>query len=442
MPSGSLVLRGPLSNAASERHRVGVTPVFGGGIASARGAPSGSSPRRRRAASRSRAARVFAGVTEMGTEHVAISALVPHRRDVAAVDATSGLERRDREQESWMPVHPSPPDDARADTPLWRGSRLPGPERQRADQAEHVESAARRREGGRGGQRPLRTGQPGTAPQRRVRPRVIRRAWVNGHPALLLAVSPFESGGGVHGGHIAAVWEPGRRWLRARVPISVTPARARRVSAKSSAAGRGDEPLARRRADATPPREDGGYPPPDDARWPHWKAGPRRTRLPEGSGRDQSGSSDMRDTFAARAGRWSTQHRGMAIGLWLAFVLPRSSRQPPRASSRATTTAVPARPRAPSARSITTSPRAPTRASSSRRREARPWADARVRAAVDVVGASVGERKPHVADVVSPYAAGRRGSKSRPTATPALVKFDLQGDAETRRPRSAPWWTP
>ena len=29
----------------------------------------------------------------------------------------------------------------------------------------------------------------------------------------------------------------------------------------------------------------------------------------------------MHDTFAARAGRWSTRHRGMAIGLWLAFVL-------------------------------------------------------------------------------------------------------------------------
>jgi len=59
------------------------------------------------------------------------------------------------------------------------------------------------------GSLPLRPGQPGTAPQRRVRLRVIRRAWVNGHPALLLAVSPFESGGGVHGGHIAAVWNQG-----------------------------------------------------------------------------------------------------------------------------------------------------------------------------------------------------------------------------------------
>src|SRR5689334_2105003 len=29
----------------------------------------------------------------------------------------------------------------------------------------------------------------------------------------------------------------------------------------------------------------------------------------------------MQDTFAARAGRWSTRHRGMAIGLWLAFVM-------------------------------------------------------------------------------------------------------------------------
>ncbi len=29
----------------------------------------------------------------------------------------------------------------------------------------------------------------------------------------------------------------------------------------------------------------------------------------------------MHDTFAARAGRWSTKHRGAAIGLWLAFVI-------------------------------------------------------------------------------------------------------------------------
>ena len=67
---------GPLSNAASERRRVGVTPVFGGGVASARGARAAH--RRGRAEHFALTRRALAGVTEMGTEHVAISALVPH----------------------------------------------------------------------------------------------------------------------------------------------------------------------------------------------------------------------------------------------------------------------------------------------------------------------------------------------------------------------------
>ena len=59
------------------------------------------------------------------------------------------------------------------------------------------------------GSKPLRPGQPGTAPHERIRPRVVRGAWVAGHRALLLAVAGYEQGGGVHGGHTAAVWSEG-----------------------------------------------------------------------------------------------------------------------------------------------------------------------------------------------------------------------------------------
>ena len=52
------------------------------------------------------------------------------------------------------------------------------------------------------GSKPLRPGQPGTAPHERIRPRVLRGAWVAGHRALLLAVAGYEQGGGVHGGHV------------------------------------------------------------------------------------------------------------------------------------------------------------------------------------------------------------------------------------------------
>jgi hypothetical protein len=41
--------------------------------------------------------------------------------------------------------------------------------------------------------------------QRYVRLRVIRRAHIAGHPALVLATAPYPNGG-VHGGHTVAIW--------------------------------------------------------------------------------------------------------------------------------------------------------------------------------------------------------------------------------------------
>jgi hypothetical protein len=52
--------------------------------------------------------------------------------------------------------------------------------------------------------------EPGQAPedQRYVRLRVLRRAQVAGHAALVLAAAPYPDGG-VHGGHTVAVWNEG-----------------------------------------------------------------------------------------------------------------------------------------------------------------------------------------------------------------------------------------
>lgn len=56
---------------------------------------------------------------------------------------------------------------------------------------------------------PLKPGERGDAEQRPVRLTLLRRAKVSGHPALLLEVADYPTGG-VHGGHLAAVWNQGR----------------------------------------------------------------------------------------------------------------------------------------------------------------------------------------------------------------------------------------
>ena len=83
---------------------------------------------------------------------------------------------------------------------------------------------------------------------------------------------------------------------------------------------RGDEPSAAGIALTRARRARRGLPPPQDARCPHWNAAPWEQRCPRQS-TSELGAAEMQDTFAARAGRWSTRHRGMAIGLWLAFVM-------------------------------------------------------------------------------------------------------------------------
>lgn len=56
---------------------------------------------------------------------------------------------------------------------------------------------------------PLKPGQPGDTKARPVRLTLLRRAAVNRHRALLLQVAGYPKGG-VHGGHLAVVWNQGR----------------------------------------------------------------------------------------------------------------------------------------------------------------------------------------------------------------------------------------
>ena len=137
----------------------------------------------------------------------------------------------------------------------------------------------------------------------------------------------------------------------------------------------------------------------------------------------------MRDTFAARAGRWSTQHRGMAIGLWLAFVLlavaagqaaglvKSDDNGGTGETARAERAIDHDFPKGADESVLVQAPRGAT------------VLDARVRAAVRDVVRSV-ERKPHVVDVVSPYAAGAADEIS-PDRHSALVSFELRGGDET-----------
>lgn len=54
------------------------------------------------------------------------------------------------------------------------------------------------------GQTALKPGQT-WRDQQYVRPRVVRRVRVAGHPGLLLAIAPYPDGG-LHGGHLVAIW--------------------------------------------------------------------------------------------------------------------------------------------------------------------------------------------------------------------------------------------
>ncbi len=58
------------------------------------------------------------------------------------------------------------------------------------------------------GAKPLRSGQPGDTTPTPVSPRVLRRIDIAGHHGLLLQEAGYPSGG-VHGGHIAAIWNQG-----------------------------------------------------------------------------------------------------------------------------------------------------------------------------------------------------------------------------------------
>jgi len=58
------------------------------------------------------------------------------------------------------------------------------------------------------GAKPLRPGQPGTTSPILVPPRVLRRVDIGGHRGLLLQEAAYPNGG-VHGGHVAAIWNQG-----------------------------------------------------------------------------------------------------------------------------------------------------------------------------------------------------------------------------------------
>lgn len=58
------------------------------------------------------------------------------------------------------------------------------------------------------GAKPLRPGQPGATTPIPVRPRVLRRVVIAGHRGLVVQAAIYPEGG-VHGGHIAAIWNQG-----------------------------------------------------------------------------------------------------------------------------------------------------------------------------------------------------------------------------------------
>ncbi len=136
----------------------------------------------------------------------------------------------------------------------------------------------------------------------------------------------------------------------------------------------------------------------------------------------------MHDTFAARAGRWSTRNRGLAIGLWLAFVLLAVAAgqavglvtsADDGGSGEAATAERAIGGAFPADADETVLIQAPSGSTVS---------DARSRAAVADVIAAVREQ-PHVADVVSPYSPGGAANVSEDRRS-ALVTFELRGDDE------------
>lgn len=134
----------------------------------------------------------------------------------------------------------------------------------------------------------------------------------------------------------------------------------------------------------------------------------------------------MQDTFAARAGRWSTRHRGVAIALWLAFValavgagaaaglVTMSEDGGNGESARAERTIDAAFPPSADEAVLVQAPRGST------------VRDVRTRAAVDDVITAV-RAQEGVTAVVSPYSrAGAPGISADRRS--ALVKFELRGD--------------
>ena len=139
------------------------------------------------------------------------------------------------------------------------------------------------------------------------------------------------------------------------------------------------------------------------------------------------------NTFAARAGRWSAQHRKKAIWGWIAFVvIAFASAAPP--ASRAGQPGRLRRAVRPGGEAVDDhfAKQDDERSSSRRPRAARRPTPPSARRSTTPSPPSRG--KPGVANVQSPYEKGNEGQVSKDGRS-VLVQFDLKGD--TTRPTSA-----
>ena len=145
----------------------------------------------------------------------------------------------------------------------------------------------------------------------------------------------------------------------------------------------------------------------------------------------------VRDTFAARAARWSATHRKTAVLGWLAFVvIALRTRLGGRhghaqADGQGQRRVAGGRPGA--------GPRVPDRArgrAGADPEPQRPAAGSEYRAAVDDLVARL-SRIPAVARIASPLQPGNEGQRSK-DGTAALVTFQITGDPDTAKDRVAP----
>ena len=155
---------------------------------------------------------------------------------------------------------------------------------------------------------------------------------------------------------------------------------------------------------------------------------------------DLSHANESRNTFAARAGRWSAHHRKTAIFGWLGLRRRLRRRRRRRDEEAPPGHSGPGRfrPRRP-ARARTTS-RSPPRSILVQAPRGGTARDANVRRAVDDAVAAV-SGKPRVAEVESPFAQGNADQISKDGRS-VLVTSRSAATTTRRRRRSTPSWPP